>query len=45
MVSIVITGPIAKEINDEYDLNPRQPILDIFSCVIQGVLPMERKYY
>jgi Na+/H+ antiporter NhaC len=26
-VSIVITGPIAKEINDEYDLNPkRQPL-------------------
>jgi Na+/H+ antiporter NhaC len=22
-VSIVITGPIAKEINDEYDLNPK----------------------
>lgn len=40
-VSIVITGPIAKEINDEYDLNPRKTatILDIFSCVIQGVLP------
>jgi Na+/H+ antiporter NhaC len=31
-VSIVITGPIAKEINDEYDLNPRKTatILDIF---------------
>jgi Na+/H+ antiporter NhaC len=40
-VSIVITGPIAKEINDEYDLNPRKTatILDVFSCVIQGVLP------
>lgn len=40
-VSIVITGTIAKEINDEYDLNPRKTatILDIFSCVIQGVLP------
>ncbi len=40
-VSIVITGPIAKEINDEYDLNPKKTatILDIFSCVIQGVLP------
>jgi Na+/H+ antiporter NhaC len=30
-VSIVITGPIAKEINDEYDLNPKKTaILDIF---------------
>lgn len=40
-VSIVITGPIAKEINDEYELNPRKTaaILDIFSCIIQGVLP------
>jgi Na+/H+ antiporter NhaC len=40
-VSIVITGPIAKEINDEYDLSPKKTaaILDIFSCIIQGVLP------
>ena len=40
-VSIVITGPIAKEINDEYNLNPKKTaaILDIFSCVIQGILP------
>ena len=40
-VSIVITGPIAKEINDEYNLNPKKTaaILDIFSCIIQGILP------
>lgn len=40
-VSIVITGGIAKEINDEYDLSPKKTaaILDIFSCVVQGVLP------
>ncbi|WP_072945944.1 Na+/H+ antiporter NhaC family protein [Flavobacterium granuli] len=40
-VSIVITGTIAKEINDEYDLDSRKTatILDIFSCVIQGILP------
>jgi len=40
-VSIVITGTIAKEINDEYDLNPKKTaaILDIFSCVVQGILP------
>jgi Na+/H+ antiporter NhaC len=40
-VSIVITGPIAKEINDEYELSPKKTavILDIFSCVIQGILP------
>jgi Na+/H+ antiporter NhaC len=40
-VSIVITGPIAKEITDEYDLNPMKTaaILDIFSCIVQGILP------
>lgn len=40
-VSIVITGGIAKEINDEYDLSPKKTaaILDIFSCVVQGILP------
>jgi Na+/H+ antiporter NhaC len=40
-VSIVITGGIAKEINDEYNLSSKKTaaILDIFSCVIQGILP------
>ncbi|NGY36999.1 Na+/H+ antiporter NhaC family protein [Flavobacterium sp. XN-5] len=40
-VSIVITGPIAKEINDEYHLDPKKTatILDIFSCIVQGILP------
>ena len=40
-VSIVITGPIAKEINDEYDLSSKKTaaILDIFSCIVQGILP------
>jgi Na+/H+ antiporter NhaC len=40
-VSIVITGPIAKEINDEYELSAKKTatILDIFSCIIQGILP------
>jgi Na+/H+ antiporter NhaC len=40
-VSIVITGPIAREINDEYELSPKKTaaILDIFSCIIQGILP------
>jgi Na+/H+ antiporter NhaC len=39
-VSIVIKGTIAKEINDEYDLNPKKTaaILDIFSCGT-GILP------
>ena len=40
-VSIVITGGIAREINDEYDLNPKKTatIMDIFSCLVQGILP------
>ncbi|NRT14717.1 Na+/H+ antiporter NhaC [Flavobacterium sp. 28A] len=40
-VSIVITGPIAKEINDEYNLSSKKTaaILDIFSCIVQGILP------
>ncbi len=40
-VSIVITGKIAKEISDEFELSPKKvaTILDVFSCVIQGILP------
>lgn len=40
-VSIVVTGGIAKEINDEYHLSAKKTatILDIFSCIFQGLLP------
>jgi Na+/H+ antiporter NhaC len=38
-VSIVITGPIAKEINDEYDLNPKKHYFRYLSCIVQGILP------
>ncbi len=40
-VSIIISGPIAKTINDEYGLINRKTasILDVFACIIQGVLP------
>lgn len=40
-VSIIITGPIAKEISEEYKLDKRNSaaLLDIFSCVFQGLLP------
>jgi len=40
-VSIVITGAVAKEINDEYKLSPKKTaaILDIFCCIVQGILP------
>ena len=40
-VSIIIAGPIAKSINDEYALDPKKTasILDIFACITQGLLP------
>ncbi|MBU2996317.1 Na+/H+ antiporter NhaC family protein [Cellulophaga baltica] len=40
-VSIIIAGPIAKSINDEYELDNKKTasILDIFACVFQGLLP------
>ncbi|WP_458625906.1 Na+/H+ antiporter NhaC family protein [Winogradskyella sp. PC D3.3] len=40
-VSIIITGAIAKTINDDYGLNNRKTasILDIFACITQGILP------
>ncbi|SDL28798.1 Na+/H+ antiporter NhaC [Salinimicrobium catena] len=40
-VSIIITGSIAKEIKDRLDLNKIKvaSVLDIFACVIQGMLP------
>lgn len=40
-VSIIISGSIAKSINDEYDLDNKQTasILDVFACITQGLLP------
>lgn len=40
-VAIIISGPIAKDISDEYELDPRKTasLLDIFSCVFQGIIP------
>ncbi|HHV17641.1 MAG TPA: Na+/H+ antiporter NhaC family protein [Thermoanaerobacterales bacterium] len=40
-VAIVITGPMAKEIADENGVDPRRSasLLDIFSCVWQGIIP------
>ena len=40
-VSIIIAGPIAKTINDQYHLDNKKTasILDIFACIIQGILP------
>ncbi len=40
-VAIVMAGPIAKEISDEYQISPRRTasILDIFTSVFQGLIP------
>ena len=40
-VAIVMAGPIAKEISDEFEVSPKRSasLLDIFSSVGQGVIP------
>ena len=40
-VAIVMAGPIAKEISEEYGISPKESasLLDTFSCVFQGVIP------
>mgnify|MGYP003577248163 CR=1 FL=1 len=40
-VSIVVTGPLAKEISQNYQVDKRKSaaLLDIFSCIVQGLLP------
>lgn len=40
-VSIVLIGPIAKDICNKYKIDPRRSasLLDIFSCCFQGLIP------
>ena len=40
-VAIVMAGPIARQISEEYDITPRESasLLDIFSCIFQGIIP------
>lgn len=40
-ISIVTAGPIAKDIADEFDIDPRRSasLLDTFSCFCQGAIP------
>ncbi|WP_257982797.1 MULTISPECIES: Na+/H+ antiporter NhaC family protein [unclassified Shewanella] len=40
-VSIVVTGDIAKDLAEKHGVTPKRAasILDIFSCIIQGLLP------
>lgn len=40
-VALIITGPIAKNIGDRFDIDSRRmaSLLDTFSCSVQGLLP------
>ena len=40
-VAIVISGSMAKDISQEFKVDPRKTasLLDIFSCVVQGMIP------
>lgn len=40
-VAIVVAGPIAKTISEEYGIDPKDSasILDTFSCITQGIIP------
>ena len=40
-VSIVVTGPLAKEIGEQYRVDKRKSaaLLDIYACIAQGLLP------
>ena len=40
-VAIVMAGPIAKQISEEYGISPKESasLLDTFSCIFQGIIP------
>lgn len=40
-ISIVIAGPLAKNIADKFGIDPRKSasVLDLFACCIQGLIP------
>ncbi|KPH70232.1 Na+/H+ antiporter NhaC family protein [Oceanobacillus caeni] len=40
-IAILIAGPLAKNIAEQYEIEPRKSasLLDIFACAIQGLLP------
>lgn len=40
-VAIIIANPIAKDVSKDYKIDPRRTasLLDLWSCVIQGILP------
>lgn len=40
-VAIVVAGPIAKTISEEYGIEPKRAasLIDVFSCISQGLIP------
>lgn len=40
-IAIVIAGPVAKKIADDYNVSPRRTasLLDLFTCIWQGIIP------
>jgi len=40
-IAIIMSGPIAKDIAEKFHVDPRRSasLLDIFSCVVQGIIP------
>ena len=40
-VAIIVSGSVAKDISHEYKVDPRRTasLLDVFSCVFQGIIP------
>ena len=40
-VAIVVAGPIAKNIGEDYGIEPKRTasLIDIFSCIAQGIIP------
>ena len=45
-IAIMIAGPLAKNIAEQYDIEPRKSasIIDIFSCVVQGIIPYSAQF-
>ena len=40
-VAIIVSNPIAKDVSAQYKIDPRRTasLLDLFSCVVQGIIP------
>ncbi|HDX9588600.1 TPA: Na+/H+ antiporter NhaC family protein [Bacillus pseudomycoides] len=40
-ISIIFTGPLAKNVADKYNIDPKKSasLLDLFSCSVQGLIP------